>query len=108
MDAGFLQFAKEFGLPFALVLFALVTGAMGRWYFGSVVTKLEALYKERLDDKDEQITALQEAAKLDAQTSHESLRLVQQAIDALARIERRLDVQAAGAPPHQPQRRVSR
>ena len=111
MDAGFLEFAERFGLPFALVLFALVTGALGKWYFGSVVTQFEKQHDEqvaelkeqhkaRIEDKDEEIKEWRDAAKLaveaarvDAQISQESLRLVKEANEALARIERRLERQ---------------
>ena len=106
MEQGFLDFARQYGLPFALVLFALITGYLGKWYFGNVVTKLEKAAAEqltllreqtdaRLNDKDVQIAQWQEAAKLDAQTSQESLRLMQGVNETLVRIEKRLEVQLA-------------
>ena len=92
-----LAFAREFGWPLAALLFVLVTGAMGKWYFGSVVDKLSKQYEERLAElratiatKNEQIERLLAVNEKDADTSRESLRLAQEEKAALERIETEL------------------
>lgn len=47
----FLQFAERFGLPLAMALFALITGAMNKWEFTSSSLKREAQLKQQVDDE---------------------------------------------------------
>lgn len=59
----FLQFTERFGLPVAMLLFALITGAMNKWEFTSSSSKREAQLKERIEQQDAEHAA--EIARLE-------------------------------------------
>lgn len=90
MDTTF-QFLAQFGLPFALVAFALIMGARGWWYFGRYVDDLRKTYDFIISDKDAQIKMWKEIADKNATTANESLGLSKEARDTLVRIEKRLE-----------------
>lgn len=86
-----LDLASRFGLPITLLLIALVTGAMGKWYFAKSVderiVEIKATYEARLADKDKEIVMWRSAYEIDAKTSQASLLALQKQADALIRIE---------------------
>jgi len=60
----FLEFARLFGLPIAMLSFALVSGALGWWHFkGSVdalVAAMKAAHTDAIEERDEQIVKLED------------------------------------------------
>jgi hypothetical protein len=87
--ATFLEIIRIAGLPFALALFALITGARGLWYFGSTVKQLTAQYEQRLSDAKEEIAWLKTINSTNMTTVAGLIDQLRKIAEAQERAERR-------------------
>jgi hypothetical protein len=58
VQQAFEEFGKAYGLPITFLLFALLTGARGWWYFKFYVTDLKAQYEAREGQYKERLAEL--------------------------------------------------
>lgn len=87
--ATFFEIIRIAGLPFALALFALITGARGLWFFGSTVKQITAQYEARLGDKNEEIAWLKAINQTNAATVAGLVEQIKKIAEAQERAERR-------------------
>ncbi len=97
--ADVLAFIRDYGLPLAMALTIIWTGAKKKpaWYFGSAVDSMVTQYEARLQEKNDRIKELTEANALEAKNAEELLQKSEEALsvgkrnqEALERIDRTL------------------